>query len=512
MHGTHRTLRRAIPLIVAAALLASIALLYARAAAAYRHDPRPTHDLAAELNAPWAAVPPSQRAAPAYARLHDAWRAANPPPADDPYRDLRTVAPHDPDFTALADLVRTLEPELAAARAAATLETLGADFARPTPEDLSLYDPIPTDPVMLESAVFLRIPGMGHASNATALLLIDADHAAIHGDADRFADNVHASLAIARQVRQVPVFIADIIALRAVEQSAKRIRRVLADHPNLLDEPALAALQADLAETARHHTTLRVEHELRTLSDTLDRTFSPGPRGRLTKVGLRRLDTIHHGNELFRETIPDENAPMAPLLAATLGTRAEHLAWHRDLIDRAAEARDAGPAGAAAYISVESQRLFSDDSDAPALARTLFPALGSALYSQHVVRLEAEATLVAIALHRYRLTHGTYPPSLHPLVPALLDALPVDPFDPISNPIKYRLTSAGPTLYYNGANRRDDNATPPVPDPMSPYAADAVRSFNTLAPGQSWPNAPAADWVIYPDPPADAPAPADPDA
>lgn len=511
MHGTHRTLRRAIPLTIAAALLAALALLYARAAGAYRHDPRPARDLAAELNAPWASVPASRRAAPVYERLDDAWRAANPPPADDPYRDLRAVAPHDPDFAALADLVRTLEPELADARAAAAFETLGADFARPTPEDLARFDPVPTDPVMLESAIFLRIPGIGHASITTALLLIDADHAAIHNDADRFTADVHASLAIARQVRQIPIFLADIVALRAVEQAAKRIRRALADHPDLLDEPALAALQADLAETARRHTTLRIEHELLTLSDVLDRTFSPGPQGRLTKVGIRRLDSIYHGNNLIREIIPDENAAMAPLLAPSLGTRAQNLVWQDDLIAQATAARDAGPAGAAAYIGVESERLFSETSDAPVVARTLFPALGSALYSQHVVQLEAEATLVAIALHRHRLAHGAYPPTLHPLVPALLDALPADPFDPISNPIKYRLTAAGPTLYYNGANRRDDNGTPPVPNPASPYATDAVRSFNTLAPGQTWPNAPAADWVIYPDPPTHTPTPPDPD-
>lgn len=503
----HRRPRLTLAILFAALVTAAAALFYTAAAVSYHTDPRPARDVAAELNAPWSGVPESQRAAPAYQRLNHAWQAADPPKPADPYFGLRRLTPAEPTFPATAALVRTLEPQLADARAASRLPTLGADFRRSTPEERAESLNEPTDEVMLDSAIFLRIPGIGHASTATALLLIDADHAAITNDPARFAADIHATLAIARQVREIPILIADIVALRAVEQAATRIRRALAEHPGLLDDRALAALQTDLATTSRNHTAIRPETERLGLTDILDRTFSPGPNGRITEVGIRRLDQIATGTGGVRKIITKENAAVAPLLARTIGTRAEHLAWQDELITRATAAREQGPAGVARYAGFESDRMFDPYvEERLVLAWMLHPALASALYEEHRVRLESEATGVAIALERHRLAQGTYPTTLGQLIPDFLEALPKDPFDLAGGPIKYRLTPTGPTLYFNGANLHDDNASPPVFDPNDPYGTHAVSSFNPLAQGQADPNAPAADWVIFPDP---APIPTD---
>jgi len=68
---------------------------------------------------------------------------------------------------------------------------------------------------------------------------------------------------------------------------------------------------------------------------------------------------------------------------------------------------------------------------------------------------ERSLCIAAIALKRYSLRHGKFPPSLDALVPALVAAVPGDYFD--GKPIKYRLNNDGTfTLYSVGENLTDD--------------------------------------------------------
>lgn len=83
------------------------------------------------------------------------------------------------------------------------------------------------------------------------------------------------------------------------------------------------------------------------------------------------------------------------------------------------------------------------------------PSLGS---PRRAIDAEASCALVqtAIALHRWKLKHGGFPTTLDELVPGLLPALPVDPFD--GQPLRYqRGTNAPFTLYSVGHNCVDDH-------------------------------------------------------
>jgi hypothetical protein len=54
--------------------------------------------------------------------------------------------------------------------------------------------------------------------------------------------------------------------------------------------------------------------------------------------------------------------------------------------------------------------------------------------------------VTAIALQRYKLRHGYYPPDLNALVPELLPALPHDPLD--GKPLRYKPNKDGTFLLY----------------------------------------------------------------
>jgi hypothetical protein len=81
--------------------------------------------------------------------------------------------------------------------------------------------------------------------------------------------------------------------------------------------------------------------------------------------------------------------------------------------------------------------------------------------SSRVMRLEAarQITVTAIALKRYQLKHGNYPPDLNSLVPEFVPDVPFDPVD--GQPLRYRSKADGTFLLYSiGENGKDDNGDP----------------------------------------------------
>jgi hypothetical protein len=61
-----------------------------------------------------------------------------------------------------------------------------------------------------------------------------------------------------------------------------------------------------------------------------------------------------------------------------------------------------------------------------------------------------------LAIRAFKLTHGWLPDSLQMLVPEVLPAVPVDPFDSTGGPLHYRVTDEGYDLYSVGLNGVDD--------------------------------------------------------
>ena len=99
------------------------------------------------------------------------------------------------------------------------------------------------------------------------------------------------------------------------------------------------------------------------------------------------------------------------------------------------------------------------------------------------MRAEAarQMTIAAIALKRYQLKHGNYPPDLNSLVPEFLPAVPLDPVD--GQPLLYRRNADGTFLLYSvGENGVDDAGDPSL--------EKGVTSSN-----YGWQNPHALDWV-----------------
>ncbi len=79
------------------------------------------------------------------------------------------------------------------------------------------------------------------------------------------------------------------------------------------------------------------------------------------------------------------------------------------------------------------------------------------------VEAAKQIVMTAIALRRYELKNGKYPPGLESLVPEFLAKVPLDPVD--GHPLRYRPNSDGKFLLYSvGTNGVDDGGNPSPKD------------------------------------------------
>jgi hypothetical protein len=91
------------------------------------------------------------------------------------------------------------------------------------------------------------------------------------------------------------------------------------------------------------------------------------------------------------------------------------------------------------------------------LTRLMFPALDRGSDSCWRKHANGRCLIVILALERYRQAHGDWPASLEKLVPKLLSAVPLDPYD--GEPLRYRRLDDGVIVYSVGSDREDNGGT-----------------------------------------------------
>ncbi|HLZ53437.1 MAG TPA: hypothetical protein VKS19_03065 [Verrucomicrobiae bacterium] len=125
--------------------------------------------------------------------------------------------------------------------------------------------------------------------------------------------------------------------------------------------------------------------------------------------------------------------------------------------------------------------LFSGETDFHSMLSESIVTLAGV--ARKVMRVEAAKQIVmtVIALKRYRLKYGNYPPNLNSLVPEFVPAIPLDPVD--GQPLRYRPNADGTFLLYSvGENGKDDGGNPALEQGaewrsdywQNPYALDWV--------------------------------------
>jgi len=106
------------------------------------------------------------------------------------------------------------------------------------------------------------------------------------------------------------------------------------------------------------------------------------------------------------------------------------------------------------------------------------------LWFWHVgTQTQSSLMLTSLALHAYKLDHGSYPSSLAQLAPAYLESLPADPFAP-SGTFKYRRIGNKYLLYSVGPDGKDDGGKP-IYQSENFGPGDTESSYNIIEMGST---------------------------
>jgi hypothetical protein len=109
-----------------------------------------------------------------------------------------------------------------------------------------------------------------------------------------------------------------------------------------------------------------------------------------------------------------------------------------------------------------------------------FTPIGTIMVCRQYVNMSANRLLeLQIALHAYRISHGSYPRDLKSLTPAILTMIPLDPFTD-NQPFHYSPNADKYLLYSVGPDAVDNGGTPIIRTEQS----DAMEKYLVFEPDQ----------------------------
>ena len=125
--------------------------------------------------------------------------------------------------------------------------------------------------------------------------------------------------------------------------------------------------------------------------------------------------------------------------------------------------------------------LFSNEMDFHSMLSQSIVGLSGVTRKVMRVEVAKQVVVTAIALKRYQLKRGNYPPNLDSLIPEFVSTVPLDPVD--GQLLRYRRNAEGTFLLYSvGDNGKDDGGDPSL--------EKGVQSTSFY-----WQNDHALDWV-----------------
>ncbi|MEM1185668.1 MAG: hypothetical protein AAGI53_11805 [Planctomycetota bacterium] len=449
----------------------------------FARSPDVTVDYVAQINASVVSIPSVDRAAPLVAdvanrtlvlrdeavreRRHEGWNLIDPGSSDAWLRHWPTAH--------LTDLNAPDEPELSLlGRAAGIVETAHKAAQRPR-----LGHAMTGAGGTARLSIASMIPVVDDYRKVAFLLARDSRAATLRSDHAQLTESLVAVLSLAKQLSQdAPTLYGKSSGWHVLQIATHEIRRTLALYPDLLGESDLervaSALDFDVDASA--------EDDRKILHDRLQRTFAPGPNGRLTLDGWRWF--VSHP-DMIRYRGAD--VLIAPLAALTLPTRSEVL----DRCDTAFDAFERWQGMTVigqeswrdVYATFPTPRRFQEDP----IAAMLLQSTEYYLVEAQRTRTHQEAIQAAVAAYRYRASFGAFAEDACDLVPEFLEQVPTDRFT--GDPIRYVLSDWGPQIYVCGADQDDDGGMPSV-DGEQPFG---VASFHADSPQ----NARNGDWMLY---------------
>ncbi len=453
----------------------------------HSHPPRLTHNYAAELNARALAAPEAERA---WAHYRAALLQINrelPPEfwTSDAY--LHSINQEKLREEAAFRQNRELLPLI---RAAAAMPTLGfilrdkhdpAELAwmikNQSPEAAGGSGAPSDNPLLLT----LLLPHLRELRSFVRWLQFDVQVAAHERDGSTAAADLIACFGIADQLREIPWIILDMESWRAFESSIVSLGAIVAEHPDLMNDAQLDAINRRLMAYAEGGPFYpRFSGERTVFADVVQRVYDPDDQFRPEIACQILCDKPNWWVKIG-----------APVSTHWYARRPEMIKRFEDLL-HAAEAACTVPLWKCIAAPPRPGDDFSTDERTKFVLIWVFGSPPSKPYFlAQSAQQQRDAGLTVIALARYHLQSHRWPDDLDDLVPQFLPEIPPDRFT--GEPLRYHVVNEKPIVYSVGADRDDDGGQPPPGKDGNEQAAAWVPPADASS-------APDGDWVLWPAP------------
>jgi hypothetical protein len=345
------------------------------------------------------------------------------------------------------------------------------------------------------SAAIYALPHTIALLEVSKILSADALLAAQEGDTKRAQANLFALLDLGQQIRHRDFLITDLIAVGFTLSGIYQTGTILAESPELFDDEFLVAYAHRLAAFQVPADLVRLRGERLLYEQMLQNVYTDDGNGdgRITPFLSDHVDLSPTGSDSTDDAESAAKLQRAVSFAAA-PTSLFSMPSRKQMLER----YDASLASVEAAMRRpyrerrEALRTTLDQkanaaSPASAMSDIPFSMIDRTIVTAERILAQADATVVALALERWRREHGRYPERLDALVPDHLPTVPADRVD--GAPLRYLLKDRKPLIYSVGSDGDDDGGRVPVNS-----QGEERQEWGTL-----WSDRDIdGDWIIFP--------------
>jgi hypothetical protein len=482
----------------------------------------PTHDYEAEMNHLALSLPEEQTAWSIYRGPFAKFDFAEE--GDSRFGEIyiypegdwrKLVRPKDANWQTIIAKLEESEELLEAFRAARTKTRLGlplyANWQQYSDEDLAALFP-KRNPGTLVSHGFIDpefqeilrgslyevlLPHYSCFRLAARLLVVDSRLAVEQNDFERITQNIESILAFSVQLGNEPILIGDFQAFGLQTISFDLVDELLPQHLDRFSDAQLKRIQLAITNSDPVSFVDLTGERTMTL-DIFQRCFTHdgNGNGRITSKGyelIRNIDTLfsYRKKELGLESniAARWQSFVAPLKAVNFPSRKQVESEYLAQLEKCQLELNRSN-----FFEVSLDELEPDDTNT--LLKSMFLPVKQLAVGMFGMKGNQEATATAVAICRYQKKHGKLPRQLDELLDDYLDQLPIDQCT--GQPLQYRLTDDGFTLYSFGRDRIDNDGKRGVTNTDKTDENGAITRPQASGEYHIFGHQPNTDWVLWP--------------
>jgi len=425
-------------------------------------SPDPSHDYLADLNKPVVTAPAEERAWPVY---REALLMLEAPPM---IYSARTPVPGEPGWDQLADYLRQMQPAIERFSQGAAKPTMGYTYNYGVnPEDADVFPGMELaseidagdEPLTLINVL------LPHTTLRQVAVMVGDDirRAVADDDLDAATRNFETMLGMATQMLDGPTLIEQLVGYSIANIATERFGEIALDaHWSSQQLARIDDAFRRYGDGQRIITNVAGERHM--FMDVIQHTYTDDGTGdgRLTWSGLEMIDSFMvnmnnppDGDEWLDNVVTNA---MLPAMTVVSASRQEVVDKYDEILAELIAEGQQPHWQRDSQVDMKIEKMAAESRWEFYPITVLMPAISKVFTSADRSTMQRDATRVAIAALQYRMQHGNWPATLDAMIPANLDAAPIDQYT--GKPLGYAVRDGQPVVYSVGNDGDDDGGRP----------------------------------------------------